>query len=1358
MALLRRVSAEDEIQLVKLVTAVVFLLSLPFRLWAVRRLPPKVSSGSFGLFKAVIALLLPLYQILLVIEWFGWPGARGFVNAAAPITSVVAACGYWVLSLIEQKRSTKPSTPISLFLSANLICDLAELGLASRDTRRYVVATTTVLLDLVLLVVESLNKRKGLIESSTEESPEGSAGVLSRTFFWWINPILAIGYRKTLRDADVPSLDRALSSASLRKNAIMNWEKRGRPGTSTTLPRVLLHTLLTPFLLVVPPRIFLTTFRYSQPLLIREAIRYLGAIHQQEVSVDSFNIIAAAVIIYVGLAISGAVYQHRLNRLTVMTRGVLVSLIHHKTLHAGSNTLSEGKVVTLMSNDVDSLIEAASMFHETWAQVVEVTIGIVLLASEVGWLWPLPLIFIFCCSRISQYVARHLRARQGAWNAATQDRISMTSTVLSAIKNIKMLGLQASATSYIDRLRRAEITTASKVRWMMFVYNASANALGIFAPVITLVLYAVVVKLQGRRLDAEAAFTTTAILGMVTHPANMVMTIVPRAIASFSSFERIQNFLVEPDLDDSRTKRESIPDRTTDLVPKQPAISFQQVLINSSTSKVLLQDVTFDVPHGSFFICAGPTASGKTTLAQAILGEIPASRGTISIASKRVGYCAQTVWLPSTTIKQAILSFSRTQEADDSWYAEVLRICCLQQDLDNMPDGDMTLVGSRGMSLSGGQRQRIALARALYARPAILLLDDTLSGLDGNTEGHIVDNLFGPDGFIRRLGMTVFLITNAAQHFNLADRILVLEEARIKEQGSWDELQSKQQQIEKLVSKSAAPYVAVNDRASTLKQPGIQNKSALQKKADDRRSDGDSALYGYYVKSVGYGNLALLVACTASYSFFGMFPQYWLKLWTDSESTTTWFYATGYVLLTFMAWSTTNGLMWTTIMRMAPHSGLTLHSRLLIAIMRAPLSYFSSTETGEILNRFSQDMQLVDKQLAPALQSVLVQTFKLTVQFILLFLASKYMTISLPFCCIAVYIIQRVYLRTSRQLRLLELESRSAIFSDFLETVEGVTTIRAFQAQTKAEVDHLLHLDASQRPFYLLSCLQRWLKIVLDLLVAAIGVGVIALAVALRGSTRGSQIGLALNMILVVNATLLSLVQSWTNLEISLGAISRLKTLEEDVISEDDCMDNEESYTLKPWPEPGAVELHSITAAYNQNTVALQDFSLEAKPGQLVVLCGRTGSLRFNIDPSESFGNDTIKETLDRVQLLHHFCVQGNDHVDNTGSEQVQNDESNERLLGSILSSLPQLSAGQTQLLAVGRALLQARNIAESGYKPIILLDEATSSLDTDTERLILSIIREEFTAQGYTVIMVAHRLGAVKEIMREGIDKMVEM
>lgn len=183
-------------------------------------------------------------------------------------------------------------------------------------------------------------------------------------------------------------------------------------------------------------------------------------------------------------------YQHSLNRLKVMTRGVIVGLINYKSLSQQSGSYDNGRAVTLMSTDAESVGNSTQMFHETWAQIIEVVLGTLMLAKEVGWICPVPLVIIFCelsstsrfveqisdykvCSRVSQYLARNLQGKQRDWNVATQERLAVTTSMLTSIKSIKMLGVTPYTESLINSLRLQELRMAKKVRWMMVAYNAS---------------------------------------------------------------------------------------------------------------------------------------------------------------------------------------------------------------------------------------------------------------------------------------------------------------------------------------------------------------------------------------------------------------------------------------------------------------------------------------------------------------------------------------------------------------------------------------------------------------------------------------------------------------------------------------------------------------------------------------------------------------------------------------------------------------------------------------------------------------------------------------------------------------------
>ncbi|KAF2968293.1 hypothetical protein GQX73_g5239 [Xylaria multiplex] len=1117
--------------------------------------------------------------------------------------------------------------------------------------------------------------------------------------------------------------------------------------------------------------------------------------------------------IYIGLALSTAIYQNSLNILKLMTRSALIGLIHEKIMDSPSISYDDGEASTLMSTDADSLDGIAEMFHETWAQIIEVLIGITLLAREVGWIWPLPLFLIYLCSHMSRFVAKNLQPRQKAWNNATQNRLAVVSSMLSSIKIVKMVGLQLNLTHRIQQLREAELWEASKLRWIRVYYNMSANALGIFSPAITLVIFAVISSSQGRELDTETAFTTVAILSMITHPANMIMTIVPRAVSAFAGFERIQSFLVRPSLETYRTTQ---PERVTNRQPRNvsfhqatssPAIKIERLKIGQE--HIVLENVNIEVAVGSLTIVSGPTGSGKTTLLRAIIGEIAPSHGSVSLATAPIAYCAQRPWLPSGTVQDVICGAPNAvvhlNENDERWYHEVTEICCLTHDFESFPNADRTQVGSRGLNLSGGQRQRVTLARALFARCDILMLDDILSGLDGDTEKAIFNNLFGPTGLIRRLKTTVVLVSNSSQYFEAADHIIVLDQHGVLEQGSWENIKAKAGSISKFSrshNPKDNPVLSANfDHLNKQTQVGMETE------ADLARRTGDPALYSYYFRSVQLSTLVFLIITPTIYAFSIIFPQYWLQLWTEAGGKNTWFYTTGYILISIISWTSTCAQMWCLLIRLAPQSGWRLHQRLLDIIASAPLSYFSQTENGSTLNRFSQDIQFIDNQLPSALQTVIVQILKLVMQVIILCVAQKWLAVSLSACMLVLYIVQKVYLRTSRQLRYLELQSRAGIFSSFLDSgwqIEGLETIRAFGWSEAVRQDNIRCVNDAQRPEFMLLCLQRWLNIVLDLLAAAIAASVLAIAVALRGHVSGGQIGVALNIMLVVNGTLLKLVVSWTNLENSLGAISRIKLLEMTTPSEGGSLSS-----LAPsesWPPRGHIKINNISASYKASSVVLKNVSLDIPAGQKLIVCGRTGSgkstllsvllrlleprsgiieldgidtkqvsldvlrrkcfvavtqdpllmpnetLRFNLDPDSSTSDGLITSAISKAGLGSHFLSR------NIRSGEEAASFAEHPILDRKLSLFKELSVGQCQLFALCRALVKTISLRDSGVMPVVLLDEITSSLDTTTESIVHRIIDDEFTKRGHTVIIVAHRLGALEEHTNPGRDAVVLM
>lgn len=393
-------------------------------------------------------------------------------------------------------------------------------------------------------------------------------------------------------------------------------------------------------------------------------------------------------------------------------------------------------------------------------------------------------------------------------------------------------------------------------------------------------------------------------------------------------------------------------------------------------------------------------------------------------------------------------------------------------------------------------------------------------------------------------------------------------------------------------------------------------------------------------------------------------------------------------------------------------------------------------------------------------------------------MGAKYLAVAIPVAIVVLYGLQKFYLRTSRQLRLLDLQSRADLTGHFLETVDGLATIRAFQWQSAVTQDALRLLDSSQKPHYLLYSIQRWLKLVLDLFVAASATILVTLAVFTNMSSAGG-IGIAMLNIMDFSGTLASLITSWTALETSLGAISRLRAFEVTTPSEFDRGSLLGPTSLPdPWPHAGQVEVQELCASYSgqeSSRPVLEDISLLIRPGEKVAICGRTGSgkstlLLAFLDLVDYQGTITIDgldiSAMSRDMLRSRLIAVPQEPVLFPGSirsnllppertsherQQRPSDEQIIRLLERLgiweIISLSggldldvedlALSHGQKQLLCLARPVLRKH------MGKIVLLDEAMSVVDHHTKKIMKEVLDAEFS--GHTVISVVHDLDTVR-------------
>lgn len=228
--------------------------------------------------------------------------------------------------------------------------------------------------------------------------------------------------------------------------------------------------------------------------------------------------------------------------------------------------------------------------------------------------------------------------------------------------------------------------------------------------------------------------------------------------------------------------------------------------------------------------------------------------------------------------------------------------------------------------------------------------------------------------------------------------------------------------------------------------------------------------------------------------------------------------------------------------------------------------------------RFSQDLELIDEELPSALELTNEAALSCIVEGFLVFFGSSYVTAAvIPVCILAVFYVARYYVRTSRQIRILDIETKAPLFSQFLEALSGLPSIRAYGWVGHYQRQNQIALDASQRPYYMLKCIQRWLNLVLDLIVAAIAVIVIAVATSMRGSSL-NLLGIALFNIVNFSSTLQTLVTEWTGLETSIGAVSRIRSYVQTTQTED--LASESESVPDYWPGDGNVEISNVSASY----------------------------------------------------------------------------------------------------------------------------------------------------------------------------------
>ena len=1143
-------------------------------------------------------------QLSLLVLWSATAEIETRTGRSACALSFIAAIFLAATSWYEHTYSWRPSPLLSLYLLLSTLFDAVQtrtLWLLSSDVVIASLFTTGLAAKIILLVLENVEKDKFLLFGRRDRSPEETSGIFSQSLLLWLARILRDGGKRVISMTDLYTLDHRQRTSPLANNFWQQWLARPSNTTARVLPLAIFRSLKWPSLAPILPRLAQTGFTICQPFLLGQFLRYLQDPPSTAKEATGYGFIAAYALTYIGMALSACFYWRLTYRCLVQMRGCLVAAIYKKTMEIDPARCDMGAPISLMSTDLERIIQGVKDFHEIWANIIQVALSIWLLYREIGIACVAPAVIAIICSVGSLMMSSSADNYQAIWMEATQRRVGMIINVIFSMKSIKFLGLTEKMEEIVESLRAIELRSARRFRYIEVLTATISFAPLLLSPVFTILIFVLRAKGSGQALDLSKLFITLSLLQLMTQPLVWLFQAIPLLVASVGCLRRIGDHLLAQSQTDKRDfeylancgKTHSGSETADSGVLDKPSLTISGSEVTSGIvirngefgwikTKPVLKDVNINIPASKLTIVIGPVASGKTTLCRAIIGELPCSEGEICLASARssIAYCDQNPFLINSSVQQNILGFSLY---DVMWYNSVIDAVALTEDFAALPERDRTRCGSKGITLSGGQRQRLAIARAVYARASLAIFDDALSGLDAITKDHVFEKVFSSQGLLRQHGCTVVLCTHEVNLLPRADHIVVLgTDGGIIDSGSYEQMTRTSEYIKSL---SAKIKLDANVESRPRKHDGAQDKLRFQDgdqvdlavPEDQNRRIGDPTIYKYFLQHIGLWRLVVFAFFQCGWAAFSTIGPVWLNFWSAANAIG--LPRNGYHLGVYAALQTLALVFLAlfashTLTSVAVKAGTELHSVILKTLMAAPMSFFSTVDAGATTNRFSQDIILVDGDLPMALLETVSAGLVALVQLILVAVASPYIAIAYPFVIGILYTVQRFYLRTSRQLRFLDLEAKSPLYTHFMETIEGLATIRAFGwSDANVEINHDL-LDESQRPLYLLYMVQRWLQLLLDLLTAIITTMLVAIATRI-GSTSSGFIGVALINLMSINQELKMIVINWTSLETSLGAIARIKSFEENTPSEH--LPGEERIPAKEWPHTGDIYIDSIS-------------------------------------------------------------------------------------------------------------------------------------------------------------------------------------
>jgi len=846
----------------------------------------------------------------------------------------------------------------------------------------------------------------------------------------------------------------------------------------------------------------------------------------------------------------------------------------------------------------------------------------------------------------------------------------------------------------------------------------------------------------------------------------------------------------------------------------------------------ILHEINLNVKPGELLGIIGQVGSGKSSLVNAMIGEMHKVSGDVQYHGK-VAYIPQQAWLRNTTLKENILF---GEPLDEERYQKTLRLCELADDIEMLPGGDQTEIGERGINLSGGQKQRVSIARAVYSQADIYIIDDCLSALDAYVGRKIYENVLKGE----LSSKTRIFVTHALHYVTEADRVAVMKQGKIVEIDSPLKLQANpDSEYNKLTINTKKAEEAEDKKEKgevqekAKEEKGLINKPEAKKEEktqedkkklgalgmEEERATGSVpwTVYRDYLASGGLFYSILVFLTFIIYQGFAQLNAWWLNIWSGgSYGLSSGIYILIYAMLSFgtSVVALFRGFIFGLFTR---QTSLTLFARQLYAIFRSPMSWFDITPSGRILNRTSKDQDDVDQNLPFTIQ-MSVQNFLSLIGTIISigvinppFFAFAFVAILYCLYCV------RRYLQASREMKRVERVSLAPTLSLFSECANGYQVIRAFKKENFFRKMFEERFDKYLRAAAGSANMERWVSLRTDIFGAMVVGATCYFAVGTRDQSKPGNAGLAglaISWALGITGLIGFALKTMSDTEIQMNSVERIM----EYINKSEQEANwEEPKAHTGWPTAGNLAAENVTYRYREglpNVIHGINFSVQSR--EKIGVVGRTGSgkstltlgllrilevaeqngqvgkihldntvigsiglhelrrkvtiipqdpvlftgtVRSNVDPFDEYSDEDIVAALKKVQIWDQIKLDDKE-TKNRGfppggkggmppqkmnkvqkkaakaqaEEKIVLTEDQRKLNMVINDGGSNFSLGQRQLVCMARALVRRPKV--------LLMDEATASIDELTDHLIQKMIKTEFTET--TVITIAHRLNTI--------------